>query len=155
MSLAIGRKILEGLTGIFIVYNAYKIYSLSHKKCICAIIMLITLVLTILRDSELMESSLQFSQPLWYARIYEAQHVADLYFLNTCNVSSVWLAFGKRGETNDLVIMTLIVNSGCHGGALCCQTKLHASSWSLCGYCTVHQKVPQTPTTIRRTQGHN
>jgi hypothetical protein len=64
MSLAIGRKILESLTGIFVVYNKYKIYSLSHKRCICAIIMLISLVLTILRDSDIMESSLQFSQPL-------------------------------------------------------------------------------------------
>jgi hypothetical protein len=47
-----------------------------------------------------------------------AQHITDLYLINTGNVSSVWFAFGERGETNDLVIMILIINSGCHGGAV-------------------------------------
>ena len=28
------------------------------------------------------------------------------------------MAVGQRGETNDLVIMTLIINSGCHGGGV-------------------------------------
>jgi hypothetical protein len=73
-----------------------------------------------------MESSLQFSQPLWYARIYQAQHVADLYLINTGNVSSVWLAVSQRSETNNLVIMTPVINFGCHGaGAVGCQMELH------------------------------
>jgi hypothetical protein len=62
--------------------------------------MFYNLLLRNLRDSELIESLIQFCSPYVDHAVFQAQHIAGHYFINTGNVLSVRLAAGQRGETN-------------------------------------------------------